>query len=70
MELIKGTKVKHVKTGVIETIVGTCKIKYNGIWVDGVIYEGNDRYTNEPMTFVRTVEEFEKEFSLWQNILG
>lgn len=65
MELIKGTKVKHIRTGAVETIVGTCKIKYNGTWVDGVIYEGNDRYTGVPMIFVRTIEEFENEFVIY-----
>lgn len=64
MVYVNGTQVKHNKTGVIETIVDECKIKYNGVWVDGVIYKGNDRYTGVPMTFVRTKEEFENEFDL------
>ena len=65
MNISKGTKVKHIRTGAIETVVGTCKIKYNGTWVDGVIYEGNDRYTGVPMTFVRTFEEFDNEFVIY-----
>ena len=52
--LKKGTKVRHKTKGMVETIVGLCKIKVYGIWVDGVIYEGNDIHTREPMTFVRT----------------
>ena len=58
----KGTIVKHERTGSIETIVGECRIKYNGEWVDGIIYEGPDRNTGVLTTFVRTKEEFEKEF--------
>lgn len=54
--------VVHLRTGVIETIVDFCKIKINGEWVDGVIYEGKDRYTGELKKFVREIEEFKKEF--------
>lgn len=62
----KGTKVKHKTKGMIETIIGTCKVKVNGIWQEGVIYEGNDIHTGEQMTFVRTREDFEKDFELYQ----
>lgn len=61
MEYGKGTVVKHIRTG---AVVGECKIKYEGKWVDGVIYEGNDRFTGVPMTFVRRKEEFENEFTV------
>ena len=54
--------VVHLRTGVIETIVDFCKIKINGEWVDGVIYEGKDRYTGELKKFVREIKEFKKEF--------
>lgn len=64
MEYGKGTVVKHIRTGAVETVVETCKIKYEGEWVDGVIYEGNDRFTGVPMTFVRRKEEFENEFTV------
>lgn len=59
-----GTKVRHKGKGMIETIVGLCKIKVYGIWVDGVIYEGKDVLTGKPMTFVRTKEDFENNFEL------
>ena len=62
MEIVTGEKVKHSKTGVIETIVGMCKVKVNGAWTEGVIYKGNDRYTNTEMLFVRTLDEFNQEF--------
>ena len=62
MEIVTGEKVKHIKTGVIETIVDICKVKINGAWTEGVIYKGNDRYTNTEMFFVRTLDEFNKEF--------
>lgn len=65
MKYTKGTKVKHKTKGMIETIVGKCKVKVYGIWVDGVIYEGNDVHTGEPMTFVRTKKDFEKDFEVW-----
>lgn len=65
--LTKGTKVRHKTKGMIETIVGLCKVKVNGVWMEGVIYEGNDVYSGEPMTFVRTKEDFEKDFEVWQN---
>lgn len=65
MEYTKGTKVKHKTKGMVETIVSLCKVKVNGVWMDGVIYEGNDVHTREPMTFVRTKEDFEKDFEVW-----
>ena len=60
----KGTKVRHKTKGIIETIVGLCKVKVNEIWVDGVIYEGNDINTGESMTFVRVKEDFENNFEI------
>ena len=63
----KGTKVRHKTKGMVETIVGLCKIKYMGAWVDGVIYEGIDTNTGEPMTFVRVKEDFENNFEIWQH---
>ena len=63
-EYTKGAKVRHKTKGMVETIVGVCKIKYMGAWVDGVIYEGNDTNTGEPMTFVRVKEDFENNFEI------
>lgn len=63
-EYDKGTKVRHKTKGMVETVVGICKIKYMGAWVDGVIYEGNDVKTGEPMTFVRVKEDFENNFEV------
>lgn len=60
----EGIKVRHKTKGIVETIVGPCKVKVNGIWMDGVIYKGNDVYTGEPMTFVRTKEDFEENFEV------
>lgn len=57
-----GDKVRHKERGLVETIVGFCKVKVYGIWVDGVIYEGTDYKTGQPMTFVRTKEDFENNF--------
>lgn len=65
MEYTKGTKVRHKTKGMVETIVSLCKVKVNGVWVDGVIYEGNDVHAKKPMTFVRTKEDFEKDFEVW-----
>ena len=62
MEIVSGLKVIHKQKRVVETIVGKCKVKINGTWKDGVIYEGKDRYTGEPMTFVRELNEFNNEF--------
>ena len=59
-----GDKVRHKERGLVETIVGFCKVKVYGIWVDGVIYEGTDYKTGQPMTFVRTKEDFENNFEL------
>jgi hypothetical protein len=58
----KGTKVIHKRTLAEETIVGPCKMKINDEWVDGVIYEGTDRFTNKLMMFVKPKEVFDKEF--------
>lgn len=65
MDYTKGTKVRHKTKGMVETIVDLCKVKVNGVWMDGVIYEGNDVHTGEPMTFVRTKEDFEKDFEVY-----
>lgn len=62
MEIVSGKIIKHEKTGAVETIVGKCKIKINGEWVDGVIYEGMDRHTGEPMMFVRESNDFNENF--------
>lgn len=45
MKYTKGTKVRHKTKGMVETIVGECKVKYMGIWIDGIIYGGNDTNT-------------------------
>ena len=58
----KGDKVIHKTKGCVETIVETCKVKINGEWQDGVIYQGIDYNTNLPMTFVRTKGDFENNF--------
>lgn len=60
----KGTTVIHIKTQRKETVVGLCKMKINGNWVDGVIYEGLDYNTDMPTTFVKSKEEFDNEFIL------
>ena len=60
----EGDEVMHLRTHTQETVVGECKIKINGEWVNGIIYKGVDRYTNEPMTFVREINDFENEFML------
>lgn len=64
MNIVKGLKVQHKEKKVIETIVSKCKIKIDGKWVDGVVYEGNDRFTGEPMTFVREISDFNNEFEI------
>lgn len=60
----KGTKVRHKTKGMVETVVCSCKVKINGVWVDGIVYEGNDVNTGEMMTFVRTKEDFENDFEV------
>ena len=59
-----GDKVRHKTKGMVETIVGLCKVKYMGAWVDGVIYEGIDYNTGLLKFFVRTKEDFENNFEL------
>lgn len=61
-----GSKVKHKKRGVIETIVGECKVKINNEWVEGVIYEGIDCNTGCLMQFVRTKDDFINNFELYE----
>lgn len=58
----KGDKVKHITRQIVETVVGTCKVKTPDGWVEGIIYEGNDYNTGKPMTFVRTLEDFQNNF--------
>ena len=63
-EYTKGVKVRHKTKGMVETIVGLCKVKVYGIWMDGVIYEGDDVETGMPTTFVRIRKDFEENFKL------
>lgn len=60
-----GDKVIHKTKNCTETIISFCKIKIDGNWVEGVIYEGIDYKTNNPMTFVRTLEDFNNNFDLY-----
>lgn len=64
--LTKGIKVRHKTKGIIETIVGFCKVKVNDVWMNGVISKGWYS-TGELMTFVRIKEDFEKDFEVWQH---
>ena len=66
MKYTKGTKVRHKTKGMVETVVGECEVKYMGVWIDGVIYEGNDTNTGHPMTFVRIKEDFDNNFDMIQ----
>lgn len=61
-----GSKVKHKTRGVIETIVGECKVKIDNTWVEGVIYEGIDYNTGRLMQFVRTKDDFINNFELYE----
>ena len=61
-----GSKVKHKSRGVIETIVGECKVKIDNMWVEGVIYEGIDYNTGRLMQFVRTKDDFINSFELYE----
>ena len=62
MAFQKGNKVIHKTKGCVETIVDSCKVKINGEWVDGVVYQGIDYKTKTPMVFVRTKEDFINSF--------
>lgn len=64
--LTKGTKVRHKTKGIIETIVGFCRVKVNDVWMNGIISKGWYS-TGELMTFVRIKEDFEKNFEVWQH---
>lgn len=67
MKNIIGSKVKHKKRGVIETIVGECKVKIGNEWIEGVIYEGIDYNTGCLMKFVRTKDDFINNFEVIKN---
>lgn len=61
-----GSKVKHKKRSIIETIVGECKVKIDNMWIEGVIYEGIDYNTGRLMQFVRTKDDFINNFELYE----
>jgi hypothetical protein len=61
-----GSKVKHKTRGVIETIVGECKVKINDTWVEGIIYEGIDYNTGCLMQFVRIKDDFINNFEPYE----
>lgn len=58
------TMVKNIKHGCFETIVGICKMKNNGEWVDGILYTGKDRYTGMNALFCKSFKEFKQEFEI------
>lgn len=66
IDFIPGDKVVHKTKKCTETIIKFCKIKIDGNWVEGVVYEGIDYKTNMPMTFVRTLEDFNNNFELYE----
>lgn len=46
----------HIKTGNIYRIIQPCLMKYNGVWMDAVVY------TNNNEIFVREKGDFNKSF--------
>ena len=57
-----GKKVTHIKSGREYTIVNNCMLKVNDEWKIGIIYEGIEKHSGSITWFVRTIEEFDKEF--------
>lgn len=39
-------------------------MKVNGMWVDGILYTGKDRYTGMNTLFCKSFEEFKQEFEI------
>lgn len=62
MNLKPGMEVLNLKHKTKETIVGTCKIKTEKGWKEGVVYMGVDRYTGRLEMFSRERMDFEKDF--------
>ena len=58
MEYTKGTKVIHKRTLANETVVGCCKMKCNGEWIDGVKFLYND----EPIEYDHVYELSETQY--------
>lgn len=58
----KGTRVIHIRTQREETVVGLCRMKVGGEWIEGVVYEGADAKTGRQTLFVKAKEDFDKEF--------
>jgi hypothetical protein len=56
----------HIKTGNLYYKLNPAKMKFDGVWYDGVAYKSADSYhSNEPdQIFFRTKENWEESFTL------
>lgn len=56
--------IMHNKTGnLYQLIDDECKSKINGKWIDTVIYQGRDKETGKPKSFVREKSDFDNHFT-------
>jgi len=60
--------VTHIKSGKKYTVFSRCMLKVNDSWEQGIIYKGIDKNTGQPTLFVRTIDDFDKNFELWKNL--
>jgi hypothetical protein len=58
----KRKTVTHIKSGRKYTIFNKCMLKVNDSWEQGIIYEGVDKNTSKQTLFVRTIDDFDKNF--------
>lgn len=62
-ELKKDMYVINIKHGNVEKVLNICLMKMeSGEWVDGVIYEGKDRFTGNKTIFCKRKSDFLNEF--------
>lgn len=58
----KRKTVTHIKSGKNYTIFNKCMLKVNDSWEQGIIYKGIDKNTGKLTLFVRTIDDFDKNF--------
>lgn len=65
-ELQENVLVKNIKYGTVEHVLHLGIMKINDEWVDSVTYVGKCRNTNRRRVFTKRLEDFLKEFELYE----
>lgn len=65
-ELQENVLVKNIKHGTVEHVLHLGIMKIDDKWVDSVTYTGKCRHTNRRRVFTKRLEDFLKEFEIYE----